>query len=531
MDSPPVRLNASDIVNLPESESVTSVEPMAHRWFFERDGDIEYLIAPRFSRVPPLRINCPHTDYPLELRLTGYYKAGWHQHFLVSHPGRPGAVVVSHPLVRKGGCWSGYVLTVPPGTPYVEIAKGEEMEACLVDVSFNPAPKMPKVADPARSTGQVWGITDQWSILTPLFLQAYDLTVLENVYRQMAETGFTHYVNQVYCGTAGWSDLARPYADRPLGHRHRCNFREPGYRLMDSVPELQADLERIRRQNLRYIASFRINNEWCADWAKSYFAKPDGYLELASRFSIEHPEFLTMYKSGTVSGGGLDFYFPEVRQYRLDIIREWCDKLSGFDGICIDVYRNPPMVSYPEPLVREFQEKTGIDVRTIEPIEEDTMIPEWLEYRAEFFTRFIRSVREELNRRYHGRVSLSARVANNRKRSMLDAVHLDAWIREGLVDTLIFEHKDPYNPLSEDTRPLIADAHARGIEVIHFFGGHDGAGGADDGPIPVRDHLNRWREWGSDGFGFYEAERVAVDGRWLRGMPEIVRNWHDGKNR
>jgi len=41
----------------------------------------------------------------------------------------------------------------------------------------------------------------------------------------------------------------------------------------------------------------------------------------------------------------------------------------------------------------------------------------------------------------------------------------------------------------------------------------------------IRPRLDTWRDWGSDGFGFYEAERIGVDGRWLREMPGIVEKW------
>ena len=37
--------------------------------------------------------------------------------------------------------------------------------------------------------------------------------------------------------------------------------------------------------------------------------------------------------------------------------------------------------------------------------------------------------------------------------------------------------------------------------------------------------LEAWRDAGAAGFGFYEAERAARDGRWRRHMPRVVTDW------
>jgi len=221
----------------------------------------------------------------------------------------------------------------------------------------------------------------------------------------------------------------------------------------------------------------------------------------------------------------LDFAFAEIRQYRLRIIEEWCEKFSEFDGICIDLWRWPPMVTYPEHLVQGFKEKTGIDVRVIEPVEEDTMIPEWLAYRAESFTEFMRSVRKLLTDRFGSKVFLTARVSNTFERAMCDGADLKTWMEEGLVDQLVLQHRLPANPLEADSRPIIRMAHEKGIEVVHLLGGHHGVDFEGGDLSPILPLLKKWQDWGSDGFGFYEAERIAVDGRWLREMANVVDAW------
>jgi hypothetical protein len=536
------RFDATRLLALPTCSDATSQELMASRWLWTAaDGSTPaHLLAPRFVRVRPLRVPVPPeivaSGEPCEVWIEGVAQPGWFTHLRVSYDGAPFPVTLAHPLLsgrpsdevqlRESDIarhWSTYACTLPPGTAHLEISKLPNMEAGLAAIEFRPgaAPStLPRNSEEKRGPS-IAGIFDH-SICIDETLQAESNAEVFEFYDQTRAAGFTDLFVQVYEGGASWSEIARVLRETPLGHREYANWREPSSTLIENLEGFQRHFEAIRERGLRAVASFRINNEWIVEWAKEWYTFTDGAPDIASVFSYEHPEFWMSYKDGARHGGGLDFGFPEVREYRLAIIREWCDKFQHFDEICLDLYRHPPMVSYPEHLVQAFLQKTGINVRTVEPIEEDTVLPEWLEFRAEYFTQFMREVRCELQTRYGDRVLLSARVANSTERALQDGADLRVWLREGLIDRYLLQHRPPRNPLEQDSRSFIQAAHRAGARVLHFFEGPQSLTLGENGPENFRPLLENWSSWNSDGFGFYEAERIVRDGRWLRELPKMA---------
>ena len=543
-DPATVRYDAKTILEMESCTAESAVERMAHRWYLQAaaQGGPDVLLAPRFARVPPIRVLSPDTARDHEVWASGWSSAGWFSHLRVGHPGAPFPVTVTHPTISgrphnedavlklgPARLWTAYVFTLPAGTPFIEVSKTEEAEASLVAVEFRPcdaAHEAPCRTEP-HANPIVAGIVDA-GILASETLQAYDQQPVTDFYRQMRSMGFTHIFQQIYAGRAAWSDIARSYRNTPVGHQTYANWNEPTARMLGDVAGGRNEIVRIHDAGLKMVASFRINNEWMAEWARDMF-RTDGIPDHASVLSVERPDLWATYKSGGRSGGGLDFAFEEVRAYRLSIIAEWCDKFRDFDGLCIDLYRHPPMVSYPECLVQAFKEKTGIDVRTVEPVDQDTMIPEWHKFRAAPFTDFMRSVRALLSERYGKGVGLTARVANTYERAMLDGADLKTWFAEGIVDQVVLQHRPPANPLEADSRPIIDAAHARGVEVVHLLGGWHGVDFDAPDLAPILPLLHNWRAWGSDGFGFYEAERIGRDGRWVHDMPTVVKAWEMGQ--
>ena len=426
--------------------------------------------------------------------------------------------------------WRTYVLTVPAGVGAVELSKTEAAEARLIALEFVPAQRPAAPARPPGAQGEpiIAGIVDNGISISET-LQAYEPEPILAFYRQMRDMGFTHFLSQIFAGSASWSEVARQHRFTPFGHQPYANWDEPSEYMLGTVEGLQADIDRIRQAGMRMVASFRINNEWMAPWAREHWRTADGIPDAASAFSVEHPEFWLTYKDGSPCGAGLDFSYPQVRDYRRALIAEWCEKFQRFDGVCIDLHRHPPMVSYPEHLVREFQASTGIDVRAVEPLVQDTVMPEWLEFRVRPFTEYMRTVRSLLRERYGREVALSARVGNTWTRAMLEGANLKQWIDERLVDQLILQHRPPANPVEADSREIIEAARAAGIEVVHLLGSNLGVDFPGDDLTPVRPRIDTWRGWGSDGFGFYEAERIVRDGRWLRDMPDVIRSWQRGR--
>ena len=541
----PVRYDARAILEMESCRPATSVELMARRWCLEpgKGARPDMLVGARFARVPALRIHCPSAaGVCWEVWISGWAPEVWFHHLRVTYPGATYTRTLRHPDLGAGTStsddptqdtnrlWTSYVATFPEGTPWIEVSKTDEMEGRLVAVEFRPVREPPEPlrrrdpwADPI-----VIGIVDHGGVYAGTF-QAYDPAPVEDFYRQMRAMGFTDLYQQIYGGFTDWGKVGRRYKQVASGHMSYANWHEPADIMAGShgPGPVQADIDRVRRGGLRYVADFRINNEWMAAWCREAYPAADGIPEIASAFVVEHPEFWATYKSGERNGGGLDFAFPEVRQYRLAIIEEWLRSFHGTDGVCIDLYRHPPMVSYPEHLVQEFTARTGIDVRTVEPVEENTMIPEWLQFRAQPFTEFMRSVRGLVRELTGGAVYLTARVANTFERAMFDGADLRVWIEEGLVDQLLLQHREPHNPLGADSRAIVEAARARGIRVVHILEVHTDLYVQQKDLSKLRVLLDRWRGWGSDGFGFYEAERAATEGRVLRELPSIVNHWRE----
>ncbi len=190
---------------------------------------------------------------------------------------------------------------------------------------------------------------------------------------------------------------------------------------------MEIAIERAQQQEMETFLSFRMNE---VHWVN----RPDvfPYNLIVSKFWREHPqwwigtpgdELSQLHKdilgprtSPVVSGwlpGGLDFAVPQVRQRRLDQIRECCERYP-IDGLELDFQRFPMFFK------RGHEEKN-----------------------LAVMTKFVRSVREmtrEIGKRRGKPILLSARIMA--KPDQNRALGLDAfvWAQEGLVDLLVASH-------------------------------------------------------------------------------------------
>jgi hypothetical protein len=511
------------ILSLESCRHATSVELMPHRWSLAAGhGDRPAaLVAHRFARVEPLRLPHPLPGATLRVWLHQWLDDQWFTHARVRH-GAGGPVVTLANTLTRLKPWRSFALTLPADAPWLEIDKCEEMSCWLIALEFEPVAAAALATSPPTSPLRGVGILDGMTFLGSTMLPSYGEPLTGDFYRQMHDAGFTDAYLQVYYGSAGWSRTARRAKTMPFGHLSFANHREPGYRAFDTVEGLGRQLALIKQAGLRAGASFRINNEWITSWALKWYRVSDGVPEIASAMSVEHPEWWMTYKDGTRFGSGLDFAFPQVADYRLAILEEWCELFADVDAICIDLCRHPPMVSYPEHLVSAFREKTGVDVRQVQPVEQDTPLESWLRFRAAPFTQWMRRVRDLLRRRLGPRVTLSARVANSADRALVDGAELDIWMTERLVDELLLESGTERHPLDEDVAELASAARRAGIRTTPVFGKAAGLAGQPEGAQIMADQIERWRGQGVDGVGFYEAERLAALGQWIELLPRCL---------
>lgn len=186
-------------------------------------------------------------------------------------------------------------------------------------------------------------------------------------------------------------------------------------------------VERAAQQGMEVFISFRMNEVHGVDTPDAF-----PYQLILSRFWREHPEYwigqpgdplsklhqdILGPRTSPVVGrwlpGGLDFAHQQVRQRRLDQIREVCERYE-VDGLDLDFQRFPMFFKYGE-------EETNLSV----------------------MTDFVRQVREmtlAIGEQRGRPMKLAARIMARPEQN--EAVGLDPfrWAEEGLVDFLIASH-------------------------------------------------------------------------------------------
>lgn len=102
---------------------------------------------------------------------------------------------------------------------------------------------------------------------------------------------------------------------------------------VEGTDVIKASLERAKMHGMEAFISFRINDLHFADTASGNRATfPD--------FWFEHPEYWTHDTTqGWHSGQAFDFSYPEVRQHKLNIIKEQLERYDMIDGYELDFMR------------------------------------------------------------------------------------------------------------------------------------------------------------------------------------------------
>jgi hypothetical protein len=168
-------------------------------------------------------------------------------------------------------------------------------------------------------------------------------------------------------------------------------------------------------------------------------------------FAKAHPEWYRVFRDGTVSDTNMSWAYPEVMEYKLATIRE----LLKYDvkGILLDLVRQHCFrpgsqlldeqgvcrALYEPPLVDAFRKQTGRDPFAI-PNDD----PEWLRFRADCNTDYVRRVRQLIRDTKPG-VQLGVMVrgighggtqhlGDPYRECLLD---VSGWAKEGLIDLLV----------------------------------------------------------------------------------------------
>ena len=161
-----------------------------------------------------------------------------------------------------------------------------------------------------------------------------------------------------------------------------------------------------------------------------------------------HPEWRCKDRDGR-DQARLSYAFPEVQEYCISVLREVV-RAYPVDGITLLYNRRPPYLDYEAPLTEGFKSATGRD-----PFQIPADDPEWLRYRADALTAFMRRVRHAMAAEADARgapIEISACILGAIQDNLFFGIDVAAWAREGLVDTVMPYSSAPYAlPVPTDT--------------------------------------------------------------------------------
>lgn len=170
---------------------------------------------------------------------------------------------------------------------------------------------------------------------------------------------------------------------------------------------------------------------------------------LQSEFSKHHPQFRWQHRDGRMYHSQLSFAYPEVRKYKLSLIRELVDnyKLDGFflDWIRTGDVRDNPQndksgaadFGFEKPLRDAYRKKTGKELL-------DATDEAAFRFRAQPQTEFMREA-SKLLRKHHQPIAVLVghpwhyrgeldKIDGNLRGLLLD---VNTWAKEGLMDSAV----------------------------------------------------------------------------------------------
>ena len=184
--------------------------------------------------------------------------------------------------------------------------------------------------------------------------------------------------------------------------------------LAAGMDPLQVVIDRAHEKDIQVIASLRINDAGTANG-------PNRQPYMCNRLKLDHPEYMIGEEDPKRPAVAtcLNFAIEEVRQERLNVIEEVCDRY-GADGIEIDEY------------VRVFFKPSDVERHT--PLLTD-------------FMRDVRALLDRIGEKRGERLMLSARVNPREDANLEVGMDVQSWVEEKIVDALVI------NPRGMDLDP------------------------------------------------------------------------------
>lgn len=193
----------------------------------------------------------------------------------------------------------------------------------------------------------------------------------------------------------------------------------------------------------------------------------------ASKFYREHPQWWRWPKgSSSPREGAMCYYFPEVRQERVDILLDVARK--GADGLLVGCCRQVPMLLYHQEMTNEYREKTGVDPRELDASQPEAYRA-WITWRGDFFTQVLRDLKEslaEIETHRGEKIPVAVRIPSaGLFWNLAQGLAVETWCEEDLVDVLQVEPLDDrHGRGSHDIRPYVELGRRHDVRIVAGIG-------------------------------------------------------------
>ena len=283
-------------------------------------------------------------------------------------------------------------------------------------------------------------------------VEPYRNTDFSRMYWEMGSGDIAHYPSKI---AHTWSDSEVQDDFQRLGDRLRHEswrgLREGG------VDPFQVALDHTHEAGMEFHAAYRL-----AGWT---YPPPLLDYQWVGGFYESHPEWHCIDREGR-NVPRMSYVYREVQDYAIAFLRE---VVATYDveGVCLLYNRRPPYIDHEEPVIEGFKAEYGKDPRDLDERDE-----RWLMYKAGIITAFMRRVRSEMEaaaRERGKRIDIGACVLGKEEDNLYFALDVDAWVKEGLIDTLI-----PYSP-APLAMPVASDTWATADQIAPFVKAVEGS--------------------------------------------------------
>lgn len=217
---------------------------------------------------------------------------------------------------------------------------------------------------------------------------------------------------------------------------------------MKNFDPLEVAIREARKNGVKIMIWMTISDE--------YSTKKDSLLQGTNELVLKNPEYALVDKSGKPFKGTLCYNVPEVRKYRLDIIKELLTYKADGIYMCTRTHafyhgKDKGMdYGYNVEIVDEYKKRYGKNI-----LVEEFDKQKWLDIRAEGLTQLVADA-EKLVHGENQQLWLGIKTTANEKRGWPygDALFpWKKWVKNGWVDTVVVgQYFIPYSRIVVDSQ-------------------------------------------------------------------------------